>query len=70
MKCPYLKTYNAANGRWSVHACDARVSPYIPSLFEINSFCSTKRSRTCIHSRRQNRLAGKDGAGVGEGVAA
>jgi hypothetical protein len=52
MKCQYLKTYNAASGTWSVNTCSARLSPYVPSLSEVTSYCATSRSQSCIHGRR------------------
>jgi hypothetical protein len=58
MKCPYLQVYQAASGAWRVHTCIAKTTPYVPSLAEITSYCSTSRCQGCLHGRRCREVAG------------
>jgi hypothetical protein len=40
MKCPHLL-------KWIVSSCKGAVSPYFPSLFELEEYCKTKSYKRC-----------------------
>ncbi len=40
MRCPHLRT-------WTVSSCKADKRPYIPSLYEIQEYCTDKRHKKC-----------------------
>jgi hypothetical protein len=40
MKCPHLM-------KWVITSCKAPDKPYMPSLFELEEYCSTKDHRKC-----------------------
>jgi hypothetical protein len=40
MKCPHLV-------KWVISSCKALESPYTPSLFELDEYCTKKDHRKC-----------------------
>ncbi len=40
MSCPHLRN-------WTVSSCKANKKPYIPSLHELQEYCTDKRHKKC-----------------------
>jgi len=40
MKCPHLL-------RWTVSSCKADAKPYVPSIFELDQYCTVRAYKNC-----------------------
>lgn len=47
MPCHQLRTHSASNSTWTVSACGADNSLYVPSLAEQNRYCNSGAHREC-----------------------
>ncbi|MDO8947880.1 MAG: hypothetical protein Q7U88_12095 [Desulfocapsaceae bacterium] len=47
MRCQYLSCYTSVNNSWSVASCSFKRRPYVPSLQEIENYCTTGKYQHC-----------------------
>jgi len=47
MHCQYLSCYTPVNNTWSVAGCSFHGAPYIPSVQELENYCTTGRHEQC-----------------------
>ncbi len=60
-KCPHLQ-------KWTVASCRADKKPYVPSIYELEEYCSDERHKGCPLYRELNdsgaaALSGQGGSG-------
>jgi len=47
MKCRYLNQYSPSGFKWSISSCLANDRPYLPSIYELDSFCKDSEHNNC-----------------------
>lgn len=47
MRCQHLSCYTSVNKSWSVASCSFKRTPYVPSVQELESYCTTERYHHC-----------------------
>lgn len=60
MHCKHLLHYSNKKNTWAVDSCAAKNTPYVPDLFELESFCQSGRHNVCpayLFSFRAGELA-------------
>ena len=47
MPCKHLSCYSPASSSWSVASCSFKGTPYVPSMQELENYCTTGSHEQC-----------------------